>query len=215
MEFEHSLWSHSPTRHGHIATGGLSLPMKVVSKLIKNLSCVELMLNRKKYIYTFSIYIYIYILNQVIYLIPHKTAFLRGFGRRNVAQTRLTLPKMPRPSWWSPKKGCLGRQVINLVPPRRVRVSGDSPRGSRSKSVSAASARDSLDQLINQQYLSDAQANGWVWHKAFFKVVLGAGSWPWHARHSQNFFGPRWHSPKKGHLRRQMINLAPSKRVRA
>ena len=50
---------------------------------------------------------------------------------------------------------------------------------------------------------------GRVWHKAFFKVGLGTGPLLRHAQQFHQCFGPHQHSPKKGCLKCQMINLAP------
>ena len=48
-----------------------------------------------------------------------------------------------------------------------------------------------------------------------FYVYPGAGLKLRHARWLQKYLGLRWHSPKKGRLRRQTINLAPPRRIRA
>ena len=53
----------------------------------------------------------------------HK-AFFGGSGRRAVAQTRPTFPKMPRATSAFPREG---HQVINLTPLKRVKVWGDGP----------------------------------------------------------------------------------------
>ena len=69
-------------------------------------------------------------------------------------------------------------------------------------------------QSLIKQYLSSVPLTGRVWHKTFFKVVPGAGREPTRVQHSQKCLGPRRHSPKKGHLRRQAINLTSPRRVK-
>ena len=48
-----------------------------------------------------------------------------------------------------------------------------------------------------------------------FKVGPGAGPQPTCAWHFEKYLGPRQHSPKEGHLRRQANNLTSPKRVKA
>ena len=64
-------------------------------------------------------------------------------------------------------------------------------------------------------YLSAVPPTGWVWHKTFFKVGLGTEPKPRRTQHSQKCLEPCQHSPKKGCLKHQVINLTPPRRVKA
>ena len=63
--------------------------------------------------------------------------------------------------------------------------------------------------------MSSVPPSGRVWHKALLKVGPGSGPKPRRARQLPKCLGPRRHSPKKGRLRRQAINLNPPRRVKA
>ena len=52
-----------------------------------------------------------------------------------------------------------------------------------------------------------------VWHKAFLRWVRAQGHCPDTPGISKNNLRARWHSPKKGRLRLQAINLNPPRRV--
>ena len=68
--------------------------------------------------------------------------------------------------------------------------------------------------LGESRYLSFIPPTGRVQHKAFLGGS-GCKTVPWYTWWVKKCPRSRYHSPKKGHLRRQVINLAPPWRVRA